>query len=188
MGVVMGVTEGVSSESVEGSAAFFLLPRLLGWVLLFFAGGVLPLGALVPVFTEPSEVLLELFFLFFVFSVALLLVLLLAVSSVLAAPEDLFLVPLLRFSVGSFLFDAALSFSAELLRVLVPPVGSLFVLPFLLAPPLVVVAAAGTVLSLLSGGCGSSKVFVGGNYKKQNLKHFLRYKQLALKDTYKRDQ
>ena len=30
MGVVMGVTEGVSSESVGGSAAFRLPPRLLG--------------------------------------------------------------------------------------------------------------------------------------------------------------
>ena len=168
-GVVMGVTEGVSSESVDNSAATFLLPpRLLGWALPL-SEAVLPLAVLLPVLVPvvalPSALLLAVFLLSFVLSVALRFSLLLVVSSVLVLlPADLFLAPPLLVSAGAFLFDTALSFSAELLRVLAPLVVSVFVLPFLLAPPLVLAAVVVAVLSLLNGGCGSSRVFAG-NYK-----------------------
>lgn len=157
MGVLMGVAEGVSSsESVERSAAFLLLPRLPAGALPFFA-------AILPFPVPSAEFFLELVFSFFPFSVVPLFVLLLVVSSVLAFPAALFLAPPLLLTAGSFLFDAALSFSVELLRDLVLPAVSLFALPFLLAPPLVV---AVLVSSLPSGGWGSSRVSAGGSYNK----------------------
>ena len=115
----------------------------------------------------------EILFTSFDFSVALRLVLLLAMPSALAlAADDLFLAPPLLFSAGLSLFDASLSCPALVLLVLVLLVASLFALPFPLAPPLVVGAAAAAVVivaaALLSfrGGCGSSRVFVRGNYNK----------------------
>ena len=183
MGVVIGVTEGVSSESVEGSAAFRFPPRLLGaWALPFLAAALPFAAALVEAFAV-LPVFLEFFFLSFAFSVPLLLVLLLVASSVLLLAADLFLAPPLLFSAASFLFDAVLFFSDGMFLVLVLAVVSLFPLPFLLAPPLPVLAVAEVAVvvvvvvalsSLHSGGCGSSRVLADGSYNKTHSMHVLK--------------
>ena len=185
MGVVIGVTEGVSSESVVGSAAFRFPPRLLGaWALPFLAAALPFAAALVEAFAV-LPVFLEIFFLSFAFSVPLLLVLLLVASSVLLLAADLFLAPPLLFSAASFLFDAVLFFSDGMFLVLVLAAVSLFPLPFLLAPPLpvlavavvaavVVVVVVVALSSLHSGGCGSSRVLADGSYNKTHSMHVLK--------------
>ena len=120
---------------------------------------------------------------FFVLSVALRLVLLLAAPSDLALAGDLFLAPPLLFPAGCSLFDTSLSCPTVVFRGLVLLAVSLFALPFLLAPPLVVGAAAVALVlvgavaaalsssssSSLSRGRDSSRVFLRGNYKKTQM-------------------